>query len=46
MSDLDVMKNKLDGWREVSVMLYSVITWEQVRYQICLTQKVVSSRNA
>ena len=30
MADLDTMKQRLDSWREVAVLLYSVITWEQV----------------
>ena len=32
MADLDTMKQRLDSWREVAVLLYSVITWEQVMF--------------
>jgi len=32
MADLDTMKQRLDSWREVAVLLYSVITWEQDLY--------------
>ena len=30
MAEIENIKQSLDSWREVAVILYSVITWEQV----------------
>ena len=29
-SEVDLMKKKLESWREIVVLAHSVITWEQV----------------
>ena len=29
-SDVENMKSSLTGWREILVMIHSVVTWEQV----------------
>ena len=39
MAELESIKQSLDSWREVAVILYSVITWEQVSK--CLTGHII-----
>ena len=41
MAELESVKQSLDSWREVAVILYSVITWEQVSNMINGSHKVI-----
>ena len=35
LSDVEQMKSRMTGWREILVMIHSVVTWEQVYVVIC-----------
>ena len=32
--DLAQMKSTVGGWREILVLIHSVVTWEQVSYKV------------
>ena len=33
-SDVENMKSSMTGWREILVMIHSVVTWEQVGHVV------------
>ena len=45
MAELESVKQSLDSWREVAVILYSVITWEQVKRQYVVSQPIFTLRD-